>query len=869
MRIRKTFRSTVCVALLTASLGAISDFGAGKAFAADYTVDNSQVTGGSRYTTFEDLRQSVVLANGDTITLLNDDNTLTQAILLNANATFWGKGTVESVSGAFLNLSANKTLTIRAIEGEMFSFKNFSAATGGMINGGSGSKIILGSVDSTGTLKFSNNSASHDFGGAIYGASIELAGGSNLFEENFSNSGGGAIYGTNVLLSGGSNTFTDNYVNSLYGGAIQGTTSVELSGGTNTFTGNKSVALSYGGAIRGGTNVKLSGGENIFTKNASGSGGAIYGVNVTLSGDNTKNTFTGNMVGSEGTAGYGGAIRGTTITFSGGTNTFTNNYVVASGSGGALHTTNLWFSGGTNRFTGNESRLGGAITASKATFTSGNNTFTGNKATTGGVISIGNGADYFVSITGGTNVFSGNTATISGGVIAVGNDGSKVLIFGGSNEFSGNIAALSGGAIYSGSGTSMVSLSGGTNTFKDNKATSGNGGAIYASTTVKIEGGTNTFSGNTAVSGGVISGGSEVLFSGGENRFTGNGASSFGGAIYSPGNVTISGNTVFQGNYAGKEGGAISINAVNVATLTLNATGGDIVFSGNLSNAVVNGSIVTGTASAVSMRNTQLMLTGAGNIFFNDPISVHKEGNAQYGNNRLEKTGSGFVQFSGQNVLNQTGMTGGSVSVKSGAFRVVRGAGFSTAGNENAETGTPGSVFTVENDAMLAGGGSIAAEKGFVVSGIISPDAAVFTESSQSITNAERMASLTLSGAVTLKSTAKLSIDILDVNSYDFIKVLNGNVALEGAELELNLLDLAQINANDRFHIVQTDSAVSGLFSNESIVFEESGLDFRINYGNDGVWLIAVPMAVPEPSSYTLALSCGILCVSLIRRRRR
>ena len=257
---------------------------------------------------------------------------------------FSGNGSISfdtRVMNQDIAMTNGRTVGIKAEDGAEVTFDGFSKYRGGAVTGDVGnsndatSTINLGEALSTGTLVFSNNSAG-DYGGAIYGGSVNIIDGTNTFTNNSSNNWGGAIYASNsgggVSISGGTNTFEENVAKNV-GGAINSSSGATISGGTNTFKKNTlDNAGSHGGAMYVMGTTTISGGTNTFEENtANGTGGAISSTGTTEISSGT-NVFKNNSALTS--VGIGGAIYGLTINVTGGENTFEGN--TAGNLGGAI-----------------------------------------------------------------------------------------------------------------------------------------------------------------------------------------------------------------------------------------------------------------------------------------------------------------------------------------------------------------------------------------------------------------------------------------------------------------------------------------------------------------------------------------------------
>ena len=660
------------------------------AFSFNAYAANYDVGAGKTYTTLEALRTTpITWANGDTITLYNNDSTLTAPFQFNTgiNVTIQGSGTITPSSGSIRFAETNAKVTISSTT---LVFSGFQSTTnGGAIGGSTGS----GTVEITaGSNTFAANQAigTTGQGGAIHGAAINLTGGKNTFggvttaEGNTAGFYGGAISSTgNILLSnttvGDYNLFQNNSAVEA-GGAIYTSGSVTLSGGANTFITNEVegvsqyTAYTLGGAICAAGPVLLSGGTNTFTDNQAhgasaiiGGGAISSGNSITLSGG--TNTFTGNdALNAYGSgSGYGGAIYNSvgsgnhSITLSGGTNSFTNN--TAKTFGGAIFgvsvgsgTCTINISAGTNEFIGNESDFsGGAIFGNFAAINLGTLgstdtlLFENNKALggTGGAIS---NTSEGVKILGGVNTFKTNSAVTYGGAI---DTTGAVTISSGTNLFTGNKttgSSGSGGAIY---GTT-INLTGGQNTFGGATTTDANkanqGGAIWGNTIVisaatASAGDKNLFQNNSATGtdgqGGAIYANNSLTISGGTNEFVNNtltGTFVYGGAIYGAANSTITlsgGLNTFTGNKATGTGMNMNTGQGGViytpGTGTIKISAGTNLFQNNFASS--GGGVIFGNTS----------ISGGLNTFLNN-TSQYGSGGAIYGSNIAISAGTNLFQ---------------------------------------------------------------------------------------------------------------------------------------------------------------------------------------------------------------------------------
>ena len=691
----------------------------------------------------------------------------------------------------------------------------------------------------------------------IFTSPLNFSGGSLILSNNQSYEKGGAV--GSLFNKGGTQysvlnfteleslTFEDNIAG--YSGNGEG-------GGIYSYTEYNSASPTTS-SLSFGNDVTFS--RNIAGYSGNGSGGGIYSgkdqarYSILSFGDRVK--FEDNIAGNTGD-GYGGAIYSqayfyaSLMTF-GNDIEFTNNIAGKGifGYGGgiysrSMHDSFLTFGNGvkfSNNIAGNGAHgEGGAIysrptySASALTFgdniefssnTAGNGTYGKGGAIYSGVVMPMNMPNTYSSLSFGNHItfsdnIAGNGSYGEGGAIySYGEHNSfysfypySSLSFGDYVTFSDNIAGNDGyglgGAIYSKSVDSYSNLLFGRYaTFSDNIAGKngyGNGGVIFSS-------GDSTSTTNF---------GSNVYFT--DNHAGGNDEGGLGGVLYQQdGNVTFRGDTYFENNLVsrdttgdlndpGSHGGAIYMlgNTGSILTLdtnlyTLNSSGNyvptgssaPIAFSGNKIN-VDMGTMTGGNINSIHLeKNTKLEIKGNGNVYFDDPISSGSDGN-----NSLIKTGTGFVQFADNSVLNPDNKIGGEVTISEGTFRIVDGASFTTGGNDSKMfnvTKTDATTF-----GTLAGGGTITSLNGFMLSGKISPDSDRFliptfvvegdssngattghynfflNDKSTTVASGKKIGTLTLVGNTTFNNSI-FDVDLGASNVSDKINV-TGGVLLSG-----------------------------------------------------------------------------------------
>jgi autotransporter-associated beta strand protein/predicted outer membrane repeat protein len=282
-----------------------------------------------------------------------------------------------------------------------------------------------------------------------------------------------------------------------------------------------------------------------------------------------------------------------------------------------------------------------------------------------------------------------------------------------------------------------------------------------------------------------------VVDLGRHSSFTKNSASGAGGGLALTHDrrqveLIIQGDTFFKENTAGTLGGAIYIDSGQTqASSTNSASGGFIVFDATSGVIAFSGNKANGRPNAVhAERNTLYQVRAVNPVYFDDPLSSGPASGSK--GNSLTKTGAGILQFAGGDSVLNSGGSGGGVSIEQGAFRVVKGSSFSTAGNA--------AVFNMSPTTQLAGGGVISAEN-INLSGVtINPDSArlkipefnletnTFSAPSTFIEAGQKTGVLTLKGTVYLNGTT-LEVDVADNTEYDALAVTGGGVSFAGANV--------------------------------------------------------------------------------------
>ena len=326
-----------------------------------------------------------------------------------------------------------------------------------------------------------------------------------------------------------------------------------------------------------------------------------------------------------------------------------------------------------------DAMLGGAIhyAGAGSLKISGSFTFAANYADRGGALNIANSAQNL--IIEGDNLFDSNVANTAGAISFAG-AGSGTLSLSGRTQFINNFAGVGTGLAANGVG--------------------GGGGAIataagLSNATLTMTG-TTLFQSNTSAGvGGAIKFGGASLYIGANSTFTDNIAGSTGGAI-----------SQYNGGSGSQRDGGVS--------LTLDATGGDITFRGNLENAgadfsqagdrnaimMYSGSYATGGVTTLALNSS------AGNaIYFYDPIAVSDTTGAWLGSANqtfvnVNVTGNGTVLFD----TYQSAMASGELTLASGTMLLTNGAiyGTGTAGTGETVYLQAPAVLAASNGAIMA-----------------------------------------------------------------------------------------------------------------------------------------------------------------------
>ena len=506
-----------------------------------------------------------------------------------SNLNYQGNSTAVANDGGFMyinNSGAAPALTLNNVSFSGFKLDN---KHGGVICINQGSLTI----NSTGTLSFSNNNAagSDGRGAAIYGYTgstqnnVSISGETIDFSNNTATIGGGAVARTNLTLTGSTITFNNNRANNNDGGAFHSgkltITGIDKNSST-TFEGNS--ANYIGGAVSA-TDVTLSTGSFYFT-------------------NNTGRTYNSN--------GRAGAVNATSFTVTNAeTLSFTGN--TSASKCGALYSTG-------------EISISSKSVAFERNKTNATQTASNVKQGIGGAI-LADGGN--VTIDANTISFKGNTAYHHGGAIKVQNN-KNLNITGTTITFESNIASNNDGGAINGSNLTITGKSGAAVTTFKNNSSHGIGGAIVAGS-MTFKTGSFYFQGNIVTTyadgakGGALSSDSYIKISDADNiSFTDNIGTRLGGAIYA-GSLEVSAKKItFTGNKAAASGKTNGQGGAIYST-------GSVTFSGENAVAEFSGNSATNAGN-------DLYLSGTGGLTFQDNGTYSFDGGIYMNNSNKPAT---------------------------------------------------------------------------------------------------------------------------------------------------------------------------------------------------------------------------------------
>lgn len=516
----------------------------------------------------------------------------------------------------------------------------------------------------------------------------------------------------------------------------------------NTATGTDATLLNGGALHNTGTFTLASGaGTFAFTTNTAANGGALYNTGHLDTGT-SRLTFTGNTATGTATGtGHGGAIHNTgtltlaratftqntaharttattttfstTITTTGSveiTTTTTTTLIGTPGAGyggalyntGALDLATTWIlttATTINTDPADDTLITGTTTTTTATPAS--HTFTTNTAVNGGALYDTTGTLTLVNTTFDKNSATAFTTTVT--TLTTITTGTETPVTATTTLITATPGSGDGGALYLVNGHLTLATHSATTTIQ----TTDTAGAITASTTTTTHG---------AIT------------------FTGNTADGYGGAIYTHG-----------------------------GTLTLDAAGGEINFTGN-THAQGTG---TATPNAIySATTATLHITGTHNIHLDDPIH-----SAALTGNTLIKDGPATLRLGG------TSIWPGTAAINDGTLALKTGASLHLADPAN-----PAATLTLSPTATLTtadptGTATLVANH-FDIHGTL---------------HATGSATLQLTGSVTLHDAATLAVDLLSTGSEAGLVYIDGTLAHTGT----TTINIAQWQGSGTFDILR------------------------------------------------------------------
>lgn len=578
---------------------------------------------------------------------------------------------------AFLGRIASGSTGVVALRANSSNNLDFSSATGANLT--NTSLGTTGTFTYNGTLTPNANTYRLGGGGGTLTVSSTLSGANSLIMD-----GNGTTAGTVIL--GAANTYTGG--TTVNSGTLQ-------AGIANAIGNNSAVTLASG------TTLDLNG-FNMSLGSLAGTGTLRFGTTtagnpltntLTIGGDNSNTTFTGNMTVVGGT---GGSLlkTGTGTLELSGTNTYTSGTTVSQG---------------ILRFNQAASIGTGSLTINY-----------------GGTAAVGYALDQ---------TLLNRVTTGSAGVIALAANSSNTLDF--SNATGANLPSLSLGA------SGNFTFSGNINPYGTNYRLGGGGGVLTMSQPLAdgengatgiivdvngttpgtvVLGAINSYTGSTTVNAGILQISSDANLGTVPSSPTPGNVTLNGGTLQASANVTLSVNRGFQ---LGTSGGTIDTQANNVTVPAIVAGPGTLTKTGSGTltlpgvNTYTSGTIVNGGTLAVSADS------GLGGVPSSPTTNLTLNGGTL-------QWGSGFTANANRNItLGATGGTfdtngfngtvAGAVSgsggfTKSGAGTLTLSGAYTASGNVNVNTGTlvlPNSAsssnINVASGAALNAGGSVGA----------------------------------------------------------------------------------------------------------------------------------------------------------------
>ncbi len=616
---------------------------------------NTAVTGGTISTA----------AGGATAT--SGTNTLTNLTISNGSTFTTSNNSTTYLGGTITN---NGTLATNAYYTTEYRIAGGTTTTltggGTLLLGGDGNSVVRDADASTGTLVNVNNTitgAGNVGNGQLHlvnqtAGLVDAAAGNSLTVQ--ANSTGVDNSGTLRASGGGTLTLTNSAVNQVVSG--QPTT------GTILATGAGSTVLLSNSSASGGTLSTTNGG-------AFATAGTNRLANVTVSGGSTftntdqANTYLDGTITNKGTlvanSYYGSEFRvssGQTTTLVGG-GTVTLNGVNArirdadSSSGTLVNTDNTinGYGGLGNGQLGLNNQVGGTVNANSTGNTLYLNTNVG--TTNAGTLSATNGGTLNIQNTAVTQAATG-LILADGSVTANGNTTPSTVTLTNSSVSAGTLTTRNGGLLQTAGTNSLnnVTLSTGSTLTANDQTTTYLGGTLNNQGTVNL----NSFYGSELRVGAgattTLTGGGTISING-QNATIRDADASTGVLVNT--NNTISGIGSLGAGQLGIDNRAAGVINANNASGTLYLQGNGSNGSGNLTGVSNAGLAEATNGGTLQVNNTTVTQTGAGSIQAKDGSTVTLAGSTINGG-VLTTTGSGVMQTSGTNSLNNVTLSTGS-----------------------------------------------------------------------------------------------------------------------------------------------------------------------------------------------------------------
>ena len=850
--------------------------------------------GGGTVTLGNNFNNRIYAANGTT-TLVNQDNTIRGAGQIGVNQLqLDNRGTVEaSVTGGTLQINTSgsgvaNTGTLQAVNGATLRLEGSAVNNaGGTIRAvGAGSAVDLSSSSVTGgTLTTSSGGLIRSVAGAnTLGGTLTIGSGAQLVVNNATSL---TLLAAGIYSNEGSLTLS----------SVGNFTDLKVSGGDVTLNGGGTIALSnnannriYGGG--GSDRLVLASG----TIRGSGQiGVGLMGLTNqgTIKADQTTSlTIDPSALGVTNT-GRLRAEAGATLRLENGTFTNTNGVIEAIGAGAAVEFSGASIINGTltsdpgatlrhvggSTFTDVTLSAGSTLEVLNATLAHFSGTLTNHAAVN--LTSVGNFTDF---------VIGGNLLLDGGGTLALSNNGNN-RVYGsvatdvltnqnnaiqGAGQLGVNLLRLDNrGSINANlSGATLVidpSASGAVNTGLLTATNGGilqlqsgsfdnTGGTLLAGTGSRIE------LDNASVQGGFVGG--STIRNVAASTLTGVNIGA-GAAVEVPNAtaLTLAGAIVNSGTVAVQSAGNFTDLIIGSAGVTLSGHG-VVELSNNGNNRLY------GTTGSVVLNNVDNTIRGGG----------------QLGIGQLTLTNTGTIEANQSTALT-VNLTNGATFTNQGTLRATNGANliltdaFTNAALISVQPGstvTAQAAFTQSGGATSLQGGTLSTASAAFQGGVLQGSGTI----SGAVTNSAVIApgangsgadvgALTFNHALTLTPTSLLHLDLGGAASFDHITApsigLNGSLVVTFA----NSFQAA-VQPIDNFTLLSTTNltGLSGTFAglpNGARFTTADGYgSFLINYSGNAVTLSQFQaLAVPEPSTYALLGTGGMLVFIASRRRRK